>query len=197
MRFTGKLHTWNEDRGFGFIRPLDGGQDVFVHLSALPRGRPGPEEVLTFELAAGPDGKKKATYVRRQAVEMAALAADRARSAPRSPRHSAGDSRYRGTRNVTGSLLTFAILVGIGWFAYDDYRGRTERRAMQDMPPVESQLPLGRRASAASPFRCDGRTMCSQMKSCDEAKFFINNCPGTKMDGNNDGVPCEQQWCTR
>ena len=45
-------------------------------------------------------------------------------------------------------------------------------------------------------FRCDGRTMCSQMHSCKEAKFFLKNCPGTQMDGDGDGVPCEQQWCT-
>lgn len=44
-------------------------------------------------------------------------------------------------------------------------------------------------------FQCDGRTHCSQMTSCDEATFFLNNCPGTKMDGNYDGVPCEKQWC--
>ena len=45
-------------------------------------------------------------------------------------------------------------------------------------------------------FNCDGRTFCSQMTSCEEAKFFLNNCPNTKMDGNNDGVPCEEQWCS-
>ena len=44
-------------------------------------------------------------------------------------------------------------------------------------------------------YRCDGRTYCSQMTSCDEATFFINNCPGTKMDGDHDGIPCESQWC--
>jgi hypothetical protein len=44
-------------------------------------------------------------------------------------------------------------------------------------------------------YHCDGRTYCSQMTSCEEATFFINNCPNTKMDGNNDGVPCESQWC--
>ncbi|MBX3656715.1 MAG: cold shock domain-containing protein [Ramlibacter sp.] len=36
MRFTGKIHTWNEERGFGFIRPTDGGQDIFVHVSSVP-----------------------------------------------------------------------------------------------------------------------------------------------------------------
>ena len=44
-------------------------------------------------------------------------------------------------------------------------------------------------------FRCDGRTRCSHMTSCEEAKFFLRNCPGTQMDGDNDGIPCEQQWC--
>ncbi len=44
-------------------------------------------------------------------------------------------------------------------------------------------------------YRCDGREYCSQMKSCEEAKFFINNCRDTKMDGDGDGIPCEIQWC--
>ena len=44
-------------------------------------------------------------------------------------------------------------------------------------------------------FKCDGRTRCTQMTSCEEAKFFIIHCPNTKMDGDKDGVPCEDQWC--
>ena len=44
-------------------------------------------------------------------------------------------------------------------------------------------------------YQCDGRKYCSQMTSCEEAKWFINNCPNTKMDGDRDGVPCERQWC--
>lgn len=44
-------------------------------------------------------------------------------------------------------------------------------------------------------FVCDGRIYCSQMTSCEEATFFINHCPNTKMDGNYDGIPCEKQWC--
>lgn len=42
-------------------------------------------------------------------------------------------------------------------------------------------------------FKCDGRQYCSQMRSCAEAKFFIDNCPNTKMDGDNDGKPCEKK----
>jgi len=50
-------------------------------------------------------------------------------------------------------------------------------------------------AKSQPKFKCDGRKHCSQMRSCAEAKFFINNCPNTKMDGDNDGVPCEKQHC--
>jgi endonuclease YncB( thermonuclease family) len=49
--------------------------------------------------------------------------------------------------------------------------------------------------TAANAYRCDGRTYCSQMHSCAEATYFLKNCPGVKMDGNGDGVPCERQWC--
>lgn len=41
-------------------------------------------------------------------------------------------------------------------------------------------------------FRCDGRQHCSQMRSRAEAEFFLRNCPGTKMDGDHDGIPCER-----
>ena len=44
-------------------------------------------------------------------------------------------------------------------------------------------------------FKCDGRRYCSQMKSCAEAIFFLKNCPNTEVDGDFDGVPCEEQWC--
>lgn len=49
--------------------------------------------------------------------------------------------------------------------------------------------------AAANRFRCDGRTYCSQMTSCAEAKYFLAQCPGVKMDGDGNGMPCERQWC--
>ncbi len=42
-----------------------------------------------------------------------------------------------------------------------------------------------------SQFKCDGREYCSQMSSRAEAEYFLKNCPNTKMDGDNDGIPCE------
>ena len=61
--------------------------------------------------------------------------------------------------------------------------------------PAPAPIPLSR-PEAAARFSCDGRTHCSQMHSCEEATWFLQHCPGTKMDGDHDGVPCENQFCS-
>ncbi len=68
--------------------------------------------------------------------------------------------------------------------------------APQSGTPPSSTTNTPAQVAAPTSFRCDGRQHCSQMTSCTEAKFFLANCPNTKMDGDHDGIPCEQQWCT-
>lgn len=65
MRLTGTLQTWNDDRGFGFIAPAQGGQPVFVHIKSFPTGtgRPVPGQLLSFEMGHGPDGRQRAVAV--------------------------------------------------------------------------------------------------------------------------------------
>lgn len=64
MRFKGKLKTWNEERGFGFLEPSQGGQDIFVHAKAFrERVRPQIGQVMSFEVEPGPQGKKRAKNV--------------------------------------------------------------------------------------------------------------------------------------
>ncbi|MDT4288445.1 excalibur calcium-binding domain-containing protein [Methylomonas sp. MO1] len=43
-------------------------------------------------------------------------------------------------------------------------------------------------------FQCQGKVYCSEMRSREEAEFYLDNCPGTKMDGDYDGIPCEKQF---
>jgi uncharacterized membrane protein YsdA (DUF1294 family)/cold shock CspA family protein len=66
MRFEGTVKSWNEDRAFGFIEPDKGGQDIFLHITALPErgGRPALNQRVSFEVQLNRDGKKRATDVR-------------------------------------------------------------------------------------------------------------------------------------
>ena len=98
------------------------------------------------------------------------------------------------------------VLYGFHYFSEQfkrDQLARQEAEASKPSPRVTNTLyeppttvaEPSKAASSASGFKCDGRVYCSDMHSCEEAKFFINNCPGTKMDGDHDGMPCESQFC--
>ena len=65
MRFEGILKSWNEERGFGFLEPLQSGEDVFVHIKAFRAGVGSPQvgEAMSFEVEVGPQGKKRAKNV--------------------------------------------------------------------------------------------------------------------------------------
>lgn len=193
MRFDGTLKKWNADRGLGFVVADQGGEELFVHVSAFPRdGRvPAEGEVLSFEVETGRDGKKCAVRVQRiRAAPPAPTRSDRYRSdysARSDGRRYSNDSHKSGFGNSVIGLVIVAVL---GWYGYTQHANRIAQ--IQGVPQTATALaaptPLG--------FKCDGRQHCSQMTSCNEAKLFLKNCPGVQMDGDGDGVPCEQQWCT-
>jgi endonuclease YncB( thermonuclease family) len=49
----------------------------------------------------------------------------------------------------------------------------------------------GTRVPAQTNPACGNKRYCSQMVSCDEAKFYLTQCGNKKLDKNGDGVPCE------
>lgn len=97
-------------------------------------------------------------------------------------------------------LILVALIAVAGWQGYTKYQARQLAMAeVQEEAPVSDYSPSPRvPADTPSPptFQCDGRTYCSQMTSCEEATYFLRHCPGVKMDGDNDGIPCERQWCS-
>lgn len=60
MRLEGFLTSWNDERGFGRIESTQGGEPIFVHISAWPRGgsRPSVNQAVSFEIEVGPKGKR-------------------------------------------------------------------------------------------------------------------------------------------
>lgn len=59
MRTKGKIASWNDEKGFGFITPNAGGKRVFIHIKAFGnRNRhPGVNQTVTFALSTDKQGR--------------------------------------------------------------------------------------------------------------------------------------------
>lgn len=170
MRYLGRLQDWNDDRGFGFIEPADGGQRVFVHVSAFERGygRPAGHELVHYDLATDKRGHLRASNV--------SFVGRRRTPVPVKGR--------RDSRMGLVAALFAAGLVIYGWQLLFSNDPQPASFATPAPPPTKS-----------SRFQCEGKRHCGEMDSCAEARFYLNNCPGVEIDGDGDGIPCESQLC--
>jgi len=65
MRYQGKITDWKDDKGFGFITPNGGSQQVFVHIKSFSnrQQRPVGNEIVTYELSHDAKGRPQAYSV--------------------------------------------------------------------------------------------------------------------------------------
>ena len=66
MRTSGNVKWFNDAKGFGFITPDAGGEDLFAHFSAI--NMPGFKSLsegqkVSFEITAGNKGKQQASNI--------------------------------------------------------------------------------------------------------------------------------------
>ncbi|AKR42958.1 MULTISPECIES: cold-shock protein [Methylophilus] len=60
---TGSVKWFNDSKGFGFITPDNGGEDLFAHFSAIQSAgfkTLKENQRVSFEVATGPKGKQAA-----------------------------------------------------------------------------------------------------------------------------------------
>ena len=112
MRFDGTIKSWDDERGFGFIEPDQGGQDIFVHIKAFNglRERPQASQRVSFQIEVGPQGKKRA------------LNAELIRAArPARKRESRSGSAQWGTATLF-AIPAFGVMLMLGYVLGDPPR---------------------------------------------------------------------------
>jgi len=191
MFIEGIVKTYNTDRGFGFIQCDDNRKDIFFHISDFPNKHQLPRigEKLKFYVDLS-DRKPRAKNIIR--LEM--------KSAQPDSSGRAQSTKRKAQKNKGFNLVNFfigAAIVAIFISVFVPFVSGIYTREKLKREPVNSpeSMRISSKSSSNNPtsnYRCDGRTHCSQMKSYEEAVYFINNCPGTEMDG--DGEPCERQF---
>jgi len=97
MRRNGRIASWNDEKGYGFIAPDDGGDRIFVHIKAFgnPRRRPTLNQKVTFSESADGQGR---------------LCAGKAKLSGR--RRSHGGRTMIGVLSVIGAIV-FLVVVAI------------------------------------------------------------------------------------
>jgi cold shock CspA family protein len=186
MSIQGRIIKWDDEKGFGFIKVPDNAENIFVHASSFvdKRLRPAVGDEVTFEVKQSQRGleAKKVCYPNQPSQLLTTS------NLPGNHRNNT-----RASSSISSFLLKLIILVGLiigSYYFYTQYQQKI--RPTDYTKPVYAESTSNTSTlNSSSNFKCDGRQHCSQMNSLEEAEFFIKNCPNTKMDGDNDGEPCE------
>ncbi|MCP4353874.1 MAG: cold shock domain-containing protein [Desulfobacterales bacterium] len=187
--FKGQLKRWNDDKGFGFIKTDNESKDIFIHISALKgmSRRPTVGDIIYYQIHNDNSGKSKAINAKIEGVTEIRKQNSRKNIITRKSKNKSKQS----------SIFVIFLLV-LGIFAF--YNKNTIKNIIIEAKSSLSTYPLPKTKEKSAEYEeidysCDGKVYCSEMTSCEEAEFYLKNCPETKIDGDGDGIPCESQWC--
>lgn len=93
-KITGIIERWNAGRGFGFLKPEDGGEEVFFHASEFKGEERDIRNGDTFEFEVEYDKRKGKDRAMNVVNTSAPGGRDRSRSRSRGRRDESVDSRF-------------------------------------------------------------------------------------------------------
>src|SRR5690606_8720708 len=107
-----------------------GERELFVHISAFPpgSGRPMVNELISFEIEAGPDGRKRAVSVMRPSQQRTARPSIGTAQSPASTR----GQRERSGGRRSGAAFSMLLVVTLGLYGWSAYKDRTEVGGMAE-----------------------------------------------------------------
>ena len=99
-------------------------------------------------------------------------------------------------------IIWILVLAVLGWYGWGKYEAHIKAQDAAEAAGRSVKPAPAKARKAAEPavsfFTCDGRNSCVQMTSCEEARYFVKNCPGMNSGASGEGVPsCEKQWCKK
>ena len=192
----GKLVRWIDEKGFGFIKPENGKNDIFIHISALKgiSRKPIIGDLIHYQISSDSNGKIRAVNAKIEGVEqvltLEPLKHKQKRDRPTPlPKRSYRKQTKTNRPLKSYNFLSIIMVIGIAVFIYSKVSKEKISVDQIKVPTFEIQ-----QLKQEEQFQCEGKTWCSDMSSYEEAVFYLRNCPGTKMDGDGDGIPCERQF---
>lgn len=205
MRYYGTIMRWDYELGFGFIKEEQTKSEIFAHIGEFETENPPPRdgETVSFYIVSNSHGTEEAKEIeytnrRRKPV---AVEWEAEEDSPK--------NLSLWLKGMAAALVGIPFLGAVGYYGLSYWQDQQPQnhtsevmvdqvadKMMAEREAWKKAVESSGRKQTASPFRCDGRTYCSQMKSFAEAQYFLQKCPDVKMDVDNDGIPCEEQFAS-
>jgi len=173
MRLQGRIIEWNDERGFGFVVQNGESARMFLHISAFRKGgsRPLLGSLITYEIRRDEKGRFRAASAELVGTRL---------------------STQSSAEAFLSAIAGLALLLMLGYVGYVRFS-----HPNSTISASVYKILSARDALKSQPeFQCKPeKNSCSKMASCTDALFHQEKCNVPDMDGDRDGIPCEQQWC--
>jgi cold shock CspA family protein len=199
MLHQGRLKSWDVKKGRGLIQQTKAGPDIPLSSSGF---RKTPEllqdgDIIFFQIEVDDQARPRAVQAYKAGQSFA--------PAPLVNRPKLSSLLFQ---QLLSAIVCLSIL---GWLSYQLWYllGPAAEPVISELSAPEILLEQTRLSDEAvwpqlqkpqqqgTEWQCEGKIRCTEMRSCEEAMFYLNNCPDVTIDGDGDGIPCEQQWCTK